>query len=297
MKGHLKGFIWQRLLAWFLLALCWGAQAEEDTLCAVVKIEIVQELTLERQGFEAIMKINNALEDRSLENVGVEVLFTDSAGEPVVASSDPNHPNASFFIRISSIEGIDNVAGTGELAAASSALIKWLIIPAPGSAGDLPSGTLYYVGAKLKYRLNGLDESLDVAPDTIFVRPMPKLTLDYFLPSDVYADDPLTNEIEPIEPFTLGVRVSNNGKAAANKVKIQSAQPKIVENKQGLAIDFKITDSFVGDSPVTNSLLLDFGDIPSLSSGTGRWIMYTTLSGRFTEFTATFSHADELGAH
>lgn len=283
------------LLAWLLLGLSLGVAAEEDTLCAVVKIEIVQELTLERQGFEAIMKINNALEDRSLENVGVEVVFTDSAGEPVVASSDPNHPNASFFIRISSIEGIDNVAGTGELAAASSALIKWLIIPAPGSAGDLPSGTLYYVGAKLKYRLNGLDESLDVAPDTIFVRPMPKLTLDYFLPSDVYADDPLTNEIEPIEPFTLGVRVSNNGKAAANKVKIQSAQPKIVENKQGLAIDFKITDSFVGDSPVTNSLLLDFGDIPSLSSGTGRWIMYTTLSGRFTEFTATFSHADELG--
>ncbi|AZQ13037.1 hypothetical protein [Shewanella khirikhana] len=295
MKGHLKGFIWQRLLAWFLLGLSLGVAAEEDTLCAVVKIEIVQELTLERQGFEAIMKINNALEDRSLENVGVEVVFTDSAGEPVVASSDPNHPNASFFIRISSIEGIDNVAGTGELAAASSALIKWLIIPAPGSAGDVPSGTLYYVGAKLNYRLNGLDESLDVAPDTIFVRPMPKLTLDYFLPSDVYADDPLTNEIEPIEPFTLGVRVSNNGKAAANKVKIQSAQPKIVENNQGLAIDFKITDSFVGDSPVTNSLLLDFGDIPSLSSGTGRWIMYTTLSGRFTEFTATFSHADELG--
>ncbi|QSX37552.1 golvesin C-terminal-like domain-containing protein [Shewanella sedimentimangrovi] len=241
------------------------------------------------------MKVNNALEDRALENVGVEVLFSDSAGEPVVASSDPNHPNASFFIRISSIEGIDNVAGTGELAAASGATIKWLIIPAPGSAGDVPTGTLYYVGAKLNYRLNGLDESINVAPDSIFVRPMPKLTLDYFLPSDVYADDPLTPEIEPIVPFTLGVRVSNNGKAAANKVKIQSAQPKIVENEQGLAIDFKITDSFVGDSPVTNSLLLDFGDIPSLSSGTGRWIMYTTLSGRFTEFTATFSHADELG--
>jgi hypothetical protein len=272
-----------------------AAWAAEDTVCAVVKIEIPQELTLERQGFEAIMKINNALEDTALTHVAVEVLFQDAAGDAVVASSDPNHPNAKFFIRIATLEGIDNVAGTGELAAASSATINWLIIPAPGTGGDVASGTLYYVGAKLSYRINGLDESLDVAPDTIFVKPMPKLTLDYFLPTDVYADDPLTNEIEPVVPFTLGVRVRNNGKAAANKVKIESAQPKIVENNQGLLIDFKITDSFIDERAVNNSLLLDFGDIASNDSATGRWIMQTSLSGRFTEFDASFSHADELG--
>lgn len=243
-----------------------GAWAAEDTICAVVKIEIPQELTLERQGFEAIMKINNALEDSALTHVAVEVLFQDAAGDAVVASSDPNHPNAKFFIRIATLEGIDNVAGTGELAAASSATIHWLIIPAPGTGGDIASGALYYVGAKLSYRLNGLDESLDVAPDTIFVKPMPKLTLDYFLPTDVYADDPLTSEIEPVVPFTLGVRVRNNGKAAANKVKIASAQPKIVENNQGLLIDFKITDSFIDERAVNNSLLLGFGDIALLCS-------------------------------
>lgn len=271
------------------------AWAVEDTICAVVKIEIPQELTLERQGFEAIMKINNALEDNVLTHVGVEVLFQDAAGDDVVASNDPNHPNAKFFIRIANLEGIDNVAGTGELEAASSATVKWLIIPAPGTGGDLASGALYYVGAKLSYRINGIDESLEVAPDTIFVKPMPNLTLDYFLPTDVYADDPLTADIEPIVPFTLGVRVRNNGKATASKVKIESAQPQIVENIQGLLIDFKITDSFVDELPVNNSLLLDFGDIASNSSATGRWIMQTSLSGRFTEFDATFTHADELG--
>lgn len=272
-----------------------GLYAAEDTICAVVKIEIFQELTLERQGFEAIMKINNALEDRALTNVGVDVEFTDANGELVVASSDPNHTDAKFFIRIAHIEGIDDVSGTGELAASASATIKWLIVPAPGAGGNIASGSLYYVGATFSYTLNEIDEEIVVAPDTIFVKPMPELTLDYFLPTDVYADDPLTDDIEPVVPFTLGVRVRNNGNAAANAVKIESAQPKIVENIQGLLINFEITDSFINEEAVNNSLLLDFGNIESFSSATGRWIMETTLSGRFTEFDARFSHADELG--
>ena len=269
--------------------------AAEETICAVVKIEIVQELTFERQGFEAIMKINNALEDRSLTNIGVEVHFNDANGDPVLASSDPNHLDAKFFIRISKLEGIDDVSGTGELLAATSATINWLIVPAPGAGGNITSGNLYYVGATFSYTLNDIEEEMVVAPDTIFVKPMPKLTLDYFLPSDVYADDPLTDEIEPIVPFTLGVRVRNNGNATASSVKIDSAQPRIVENEQGLLINFEITDSFINEQAVNNSLLLDFGDIDSNSSATGRWIMQTTLSGRFTEFDASFSHADELG--
>jgi len=277
------------------LAISNQLQAAEDTICAVVKIEIVQELTFERQGFEAIMKINNALEDRSLTNIGVEVHFNDANGDPVVASSDPNHPDASFFIRITQLEGIDDVAGTGELLASTSATINWLIVPVPGASGNIASGNLYYVGATFSYTLNDIDEEMVVAPDIIFVKPMPELTLDYFLPSDVYADDPLTNEIEPIVPFTLGVRVRNNGSATAKSVKIDSAQPKIVENTQGLLINFEITDSFINEQAVNNSLLLDFGDIDSNSSATGRWIMQTTLSGRFTEFDASFSHADDLG--
>lgn len=177
-------------------------QAEEDTICAVVKIEIQQELTLERQGFEAIMKINNALDDRALTNVGVDVSFLDVNGDDVVASSDPNHPNAKFFIRVTHVEGIDNVSGTGELLPSSSATVNWLIVPAPGTGGDIDTGSLYYVGATFNYTLNDVDEEIIVAPDIIFVKPMPNLTLDYFIPTDVYADDPLTDEIEPVVPFT-----------------------------------------------------------------------------------------------
>lgn len=40
-----------------------------DTQCAKVKIEITQELTMERQGFDAMMKITNGLTTTSLETI------------------------------------------------------------------------------------------------------------------------------------------------------------------------------------------------------------------------------------
>jgi len=72
-------------------------------------------------------------------------------------------------------------------------------------------GTLYFVGANLEYTMDGERYEIPVAPDDIFVRPMPELALDYFLPRNVHANDPFTDEIEPPEPFTLRVRVQNFG--------------------------------------------------------------------------------------
>ena len=58
--------VWKLGLALLLASTAWGTQAEEESVCALVKIEIAQELTLERQGFEAIMQINNALPEKAL---------------------------------------------------------------------------------------------------------------------------------------------------------------------------------------------------------------------------------------
>ena len=270
------------------------AFAQDDSVCAVVKIEIKQELTLERQAFDANMIISNGLDDIALENVGIAVQFTDETGNGVLASSDPNNTDAKFFIRVDSMDGIDNIDGSGYIAPASTADIHWLIIPAPGAA-DVPTGKLYFVGATLNYTFGGEAETVEVIPDSILVKPLPLLTLDYFLERDVYADDAFTPEIEPAEPFTLGVRVQNNGLAVAQNVKIDSAQPEIVENEQGLLIGFQIISSNVNDQPVAPTLLVDLGQIQPQRASIGRWQMLTTLSGEFTEFTAEFTHADELG--
>lgn len=287
-------FVLAVFISFFILIVTFSAKAQES-VCAVVKIEILQELTLERQGFEAELKIGNVLDSGTLENISINVWFKDENEKPVLATSNPNDTSAKFFIDVQSMKNIDNVTGSGRIAAGQDAVVKWLIIPAPGASGGRERGTLYFVGADFNYTLDGKAETITVAPDTIYVKPMPLLTLDYFIPRDVYGDDPFTDAIEQPEPFTLGVRVQNNGFGDAKKLKIDSAQPKIVENKQGLLINFELLSSYVGNEAVANSLLLNFGDIKSKQAKVGRWQMQVSLSGRFTEFGATFSHADELG--
>ena len=266
-----------------------------DTVCAQVKIEIKQELTLERQAFDAHMRINNGLSHISLEDIDIEVSLADEEGTPVPASSDQDNTAALFFIRLDSMENIDSVAGSGSIGPATSADIHWMIIPAPGSSNGLQQGKLYYVGAKLTYTFGGEVNVTEVTPDYIFVKPLPDLALDYFLPREVYGDDAFTPIVESPVPFSLGVRVKNIGNGTARNLKIDSAQPKIVENTRGLLIGFVIDGSEVNGNPATNSLLVDFGNIEPATAATARWRMTCTLSGQFISFDARVSHSDELG--
>lgn len=268
-----------------------GPLAAQESVCARVKIEIKQELTLERQAFDAEMRITNSLPAIPLTHVSVDVKVTDENGVPVTITTDPNDLTAKFFIR----QTKDDTSGSGQVPASSTAVLNWMLIPAPGSAGETPFGKRYLVGATLRYQFGTETHTMELNPDSILVKPMPSLTLDYFLTRDIIADDPFTSEIEAPEPYTLGVRVKNSGLAAANKLKIDSAQPRIVENQQGLPINFVILGSYVQDMPATNSLLIDFGNIAPNSSKMGRWQMESNLAGTFVDFSATFTHSDELG--
>jgi hypothetical protein len=262
----------------------------QESICAQVKIEILQELTLEREAFEGRMTINNGLTGVSLDQISVDVIFADRFGAIVRATSDPNDLTAKFFIRLQ-----DGSSIPASIPGGTSARIVWLIIPAKGAAGQSALGELYSVGAALRYRSGGDNQEVQVTPDTITVKPLPDLSLDYFLPSEVYGDDPFTDAIELPVAFNLGVRVKNNGYGAARKLKIESAQPKIVDNKLGLLVDFEIQGSEVNGQFANASLLANFGDIQPSRSGVARWAMISTLSGRFVEFTANYTHADELG--
>lgn len=289
----------QRLIyaATMLCALCLagGDLYAQQTICATVKVEIQQTFAFERQAFDAKMLITNGLSEQPVENVAIAVNFTDEYGNPVLATSDPNNETAKFFIVVSSMSGIADVSGSGTIEPASVAEVHWLIIPAPSAANGILSGKLYFVGATVQYTINGEAKVFEAAEDFIIVKPQPQLELDYFIPKDVYGDDPLTQPIETPIPFTLGVRVKNVGIAPANNATIESAQPQIVENLQGLLISFEIFSSFVDNAPAMPTLLLNFGDIAAASARAGRWLMETTLSGKFVSFGATFTHDDGLG--
>jgi uncharacterized repeat protein (TIGR01451 family) len=260
-----------------------------------VKIEIKQKVSLERQAFDAVMKINNGLDASSLTGISINLTFQDANGSPVVATTDANNTAATFFLRLDSLDGVGATDGSGAVAPKTSGTVKWLIIPSAGAGGLLPGGRTYRIGGTLTYTLEGETKTVTVSPETIAVKPQPQLILDYFLAGDVYADDAFTSEVEPSVPFTFGVRIKNVGGGAANKLKIETVQPTIVDNQQGLVIAFQIINGYVNDVASDKTLLLNFGDIPSSSTKTGRWDMTTTLSGRFTELASTFTHDDSLG--
>src|SRR5690606_38418731 len=108
----------------------------------------------------------------------------------------------------------------------------------------------------------------------------------------VIGDDPLTPEAEASVPFSLGVRVSNHGQGIARSFKIDSAQPGIVDNSQGLPLAFNVLGAEVSDREVAASLVVDLGDVVPGGSTVARWLMTCSCSGRFVEFSAEFSHAD-----
>ena len=276
------------VVLWSLLA---GQVAVAQSVCARVKIEIEQELTLARQAFEAKLTINNGLPSTSLTDLKVTLNFLDRDKQPVTATTDSSATGAKFFYRMQ-----DGNRLPTEVAGGASQKVVWLIVPADKAAGENPTGELYYIGASIEYKVNGIVELAELDPDFIYVKPMPDLDLEYFLPGPVNGDDPSTPSIiEEVEPFTLGVRIKNSGFGVAKSLSIESSQPRIVENLSGLLIAFRILGSEVNGQPSAPTLLASFGDIPPGRAAIGRWSMTASLTGQFTDFSASFKHADELG--
>jgi len=195
---------------------------------------------------------------------------------------------------------VTNIDGAGIIAPGQTARVEWFMIPKRGAGGTTPEGLMYQIGASLAGSLYGQEISPEVflvLPDTITVKPDPELEITYFQPRDVDGDNPFTPDIveSPI-PFTLGVLIKNVGYGTALKVKIASQQPRIVENEQGLLVVPQLIGSRVDDQPTDNTTLnIDFGDIEPGRCRKGAWDMITTLSGEFTEFKASYTHATELG--
>lgn len=285
-------------LAVVLAAAAWlgGGRHEAAAagLCAEVKISLSQSMTLERQGFDAMMKIKNGITMFPLEDVNIRLTFKDTKDAAVSATSDASNTNAFFFYRLDTMDGIASVTD-GTVGAGQTAEIHWLIIPAIRAGGTNSVGVQYSIGAELEYTLNGDKEEVTCQPDYITVHPMPKLELDYFLPGPVYGDDPWTEEVEEAVPFPLGLRMKNSGAGAAWKLKIESAQPKITENKQGLLVGFSILGSDVNGTGTEKTLTVDFGTLPPSETKVAKWMMQATLFGMFTNFTASYTHADDLG--
>ncbi len=272
------------------------AQQQFQGVCANVKIEIQQELALERIGFEATLEITNNLGGDPITDFSARLTFTDPQD---LVGGVPRDVSDRFFVQRPRLTDVNATDGTGVIGPTKTGIVRWFIIPKVGAGGTLPQGKKYEVGVNMSGKMAGVEipKSIFFAiPDTITVKPEPELEIRYFQPRDVQGDDPFTPEVESPIPFTLGVLVKNSGYGPARSVRINSQQPKIVENRAGLILIARLLGARVQDSALNeSSLTVSLGDIPPAETRKGAWDMITSLSGEFIEFKASYTHRDEFG--
>ena len=249
-----------------------------------VTLEIDQSAVVTRNAFKATLNLSNGAA-QSISDLSVTI-------NP--ADSDKNPATNAFFIQDPFLTGIGAVNGTGTLTPGASGQATWTIIPTRTAA---PNGPVKYaIGGTLSYTLDGEKVVIPLFPVPITVLPDPRLAVDYFLEHNVYSDDPFTDPIEPAIPYGLGILVKNNGLGVANNFTITSAQPKIIDNRNGLAIAFQLIDSQAGkDQTLSPSLTIGLGDIGTNQAAVGIWYMVSTLEGSFISYDASFHHTDALG--
>ncbi len=273
-----------------------AAQQQFQGVCANVKIEIQQELAFERIGFEATLEITNNLGGDPITDFSAVLTFSDPKD---LVDGAPRDVGDRFFVQRPRLSDVNATDGTGVIGPTKTGIARWFIIPKPGAGGILPQGKKYEVGVKMSGKVAGVEIPKNIffaIPDTITVKPEPQLEIRYFQPRDVQGDDPFTPEVETPIPFTLGVLVKNSGYGPARSVRINSQQPKIVENRAGLILIARLLGARVQDSPLNEtSLLVNLGDVQPGETRKGAWDMITSLSGEFIEFKASYTHRDELG--
>jgi len=255
----------------------------QQGICATVSVQLDQTVAVTRGAFDAHLTIDNA-SSAPLEALAAEIEVRTLSGE------DATH---LFAVEIESLSGVSAIDGSEALPGLSSALVHWRLIPSDDAAPSAP--VHYLVSGDFSYVHEGQLAQEALYPIEIEVHPNADLKFRYFLERFVYADDPFTAEVEPSVPFSLGLLVVNEGAGEAGNVTVASAQPQIVENDQGLLVDFQIIAAQAGDQPLEPSLTVPLGDFPPGMAQSARWLMTSSLQGEFTAMSATVENLSGLG--
>jgi beta propeller repeat protein len=282
------------VLCLLVLARTVLAQSEQTGLCAQVQIQILQQLTLERVGFQATLQVTDNDPNNPITGFAANLTFSN----PTLSTNGPNDSSSLFFVQPPTLQNISDVGGNGIIGPGQTATVGWFIIPTVNAGGTNATGIQYQVGANLSGQINGVNipaSALLVIPATITVQPDAQLQITYFQPRDVTGTDPYTGLGSPI-PFTFGVLVQNVGYGPANSVMIDSQQPKITANVQNLLLVAQLLGSRVNDSPLSNAdLTVNLGNLQPGQASKGAWDMIVSLSGTFIAVSASYQHSTALG--
>ncbi len=260
-----------------------GLGPESSAPCASVTVQLNQTLTMTREAFTGTLGIFNGHPTDAMDSLSVDILITDADG---VLS------NGLFQINTQTITNLGDVTGTGDLPAQENGSVQFQFIPTIAAAPTVPKP--YNFGGSVTYWDPFVDTlvTMPLNPVQLTVNPSPDLMLHYFLERNILGDDALTTGVvEPSIPAELAVMIENDGYGPAVNLTISSAQPEIIENESGLAINFNLIGSNLQGQPtalgVTN---INFGTVPPLGTRIGQWYLTSSLLGKFVDYDAQVVH-------
>ena len=174
-----------------------------------------------------------------------------------------------------------------------------IFIPTKNAAPTEPIN--YAFGGSISYidPTTDLLVTMELTPITLTVNPSPELDLTYFMQRDIYGDDPLTEEVEPMVPAEFALIINNKGYGDATDVRMVTQQPEITKNEKGLLINFELISSQVNGEAANLSfgqtITNNFGTIPAHSQAYAQWWLQSSLLGHFTEYNVEVNHITSYG--
>ncbi len=260
---------------------------KQTAICASVTIQISQRLVMTREAFEGTLTINNGSDAGAMKNISLDIEIKNSKGEI---------RNDLFQINQKALDILTGIDGNGELGANKKGSVTLLFIPTKNAAPEVPES--YSFGGTFSYLdpSTGLTVTNQLFPVTLDVNPSPELHLHYFMQRDILGDDPLTEKIEPVIPAELALMIHNEGFGEARNVRVESAQPEIIENEKGLAIHFELIGSNFNGQPMQLGVTdIDFGNIPPKKTAIGQWWLTSNLLGHFVSYKTNVVHTSSYG--
>jgi len=265
-----------------------------SSVCSSITLQFSQRMTMTRQAFRGTLSVYNGHGTIPLQHARLELIVTDPSGKEATSHE--------FQINLEKLEGFEGqqaLDGEWSLGADASGMATILFIPSRYAAPDVPVNWSF--GGRFTYLdpYTGLEVTRTLAPVTLEVRPSPLLNLTYFMQRDVYADDPLTEEIEQSQEAEFALLLRNVGNGDATNVNMVTDQPQIIDNEKGLLIDFEILRALVNGEEkalaLGQSVASNFGTIPSQSSLYAQWMFTSTLLGHFRSYDIEATHLTSYG--
>ncbi len=270
----------------------------------IVILQISQRFALEREAFLASLELING-ESSLIEDIEVDISIVDASGTPVplripgqmLTDTTPITAN----MPANSLVPTYTLGSNMPLLWKESAPVNFTIIPtAPtrlpslgvaGSASDKlltgwtlvpdafgvtsPLGADFYVQAEISYKYQGVNKVISTTQALITVHPQPKILIDYFIPSYLYAN----------QPTDWLVVATNVGYGSARNFSMEEPKVKILKQSDLHPTSFK----FTGPSK------LHFGKIMPGTQKTGLWKIQADHNGPFVDVQSACIHENYQG--